>query len=55
MPRVWEPCKEEHTGQAGFTSFFLSMSDLEIGQERVRLEAGREGGSTSGCLLNECC
>lgn len=43
MPRVWESCREEHTGQAGFTSFSLLMSDLEIDQELSNL-GGREGG-----------
>lgn len=39
VPRVWKPCREEHTGQAGFTSFPLLMSDWELSNL-----GGREGG-----------
>lgn len=43
MPRVWEPRREEHTGQAGFASFSLLMSDLETGQELSKVGGGQGG------------
>jgi hypothetical protein len=48
VPRVQEPCREEHIGQAGFTSFSLLMSDLEIDQELNNL-GSREAAHQDVC------
>lgn len=47
--QVWEPCREEHTGQAGPTSFSLLISDLKTDQELSNPGGGKDSLHQAAC------